>query len=85
MPLIAILDDRLTNRNIYARLATSLEEGTEVVTFDDPRSALDWLGRNDTASTASSRPGPAPWSASCRTASCRARSCCATAAKRWRR
>ncbi len=48
MPLIAILDDRLTNRNIYARLATSLEEGTEVVTFDDPRSALDWLGRNDT-------------------------------------
>ena len=48
MPLIAILDDRLTNRNIYARLATSLEEGTEVVTFDDPRSALDWLGRNAT-------------------------------------
>ncbi len=48
MPLIAILDDRLTNRNIYARLAASLEDGTEVVTFDDPRSALDWLGHNDT-------------------------------------
>ncbi len=48
MPLIAILDDRLTNRNIYARLAASLEDGAEVVTFDDPRSALDWLGRNDT-------------------------------------
>ena len=43
MPLIAILDDRLTNRNIYARLAATLEADTEVKTFDDPRAALAWL------------------------------------------
>ena len=47
MPLIAILDDRITNRNIYARLAASLEDAADVVTFDDPRAALDWLQRNE--------------------------------------
>ncbi len=47
MPLIAILDDRLTNRNIYARLAESLEADATVVTFDDPRAALAWLAVND--------------------------------------
>lgn len=43
MSLIAILDDRLTNRNIYARLAAALETNVEVVTFDDPLVALDHL------------------------------------------
>ncbi|WP_419730855.1 EAL domain-containing protein [Lichenicola sp.] len=43
MSLIAILDDRLTNRNIYARLAASLETCAEVVTFDDPLLALHRL------------------------------------------
>ena len=43
MSLIAILDDRLTNRNIYARLAAALEANAEVVTFDDPLVALDHL------------------------------------------
>ena len=43
MSLIAILDDRLTNRNIYARLAASLESCAEVVTFDDPLLALHRL------------------------------------------
>ena len=47
MPLVAILDDRLTNRNIHARLAGSLEADTEVVTFGDPRAALAWLARHD--------------------------------------
>ena len=47
MPLIAILDDRITNRNIYARLAASLEDGADVMTFGDPRAALDWLRQNE--------------------------------------
>ncbi len=47
MPLIAILDDHLTNRHIYTELARSLGDRTEVVAFDDPRQALVWLARND--------------------------------------
>ncbi len=47
MSLIVILDDRLTNRNIYARLSESLETGAGVVTFDDPRAALAWLAANE--------------------------------------
>jgi diguanylate cyclase (GGDEF)-like protein/PAS domain S-box-containing protein len=43
MPLIAILDDRVTNRNIFARLAASIEVGVEVITFADPLRALDSL------------------------------------------
>jgi diguanylate cyclase (GGDEF)-like protein/PAS domain S-box-containing protein len=43
MPLIVILDDRATNRNIYTRLAASLEEGVSVSAFADPLAALEWL------------------------------------------
>jgi diguanylate cyclase (GGDEF)-like protein/PAS domain S-box-containing protein len=43
MPLIVIVDDRLTNRNIFAKLAAAIEEGIEVKTFGDPAEALVWL------------------------------------------
>ena len=46
MPLIVIVDDRATNRNIYTRLASSLEEGVTVAAFADPQSALAWLADN---------------------------------------
>lgn len=46
MPLIVILDDRATNRNIYTRLAASLEEGVNVSAFADPVAALEWLADN---------------------------------------
>jgi diguanylate cyclase (GGDEF)-like protein/PAS domain S-box-containing protein len=46
MPLVAILDDRATNRHIFARLAASIEHGISVRTFDDPLVALDWLSEN---------------------------------------
>jgi diguanylate cyclase (GGDEF)-like protein/PAS domain S-box-containing protein len=43
MPLIIILDDRVTNRNIFSRLAASLEDGACVRAFGDPSEALEWL------------------------------------------
>ena len=46
MSLIAILDDRATNRHIFARLAESIEPGVTVRTFEDPLAALDWLSAN---------------------------------------
>ncbi len=46
MPLVAILDDRATNRHIFARLAHSIEPGITVRTFEDPVVALDWLAGN---------------------------------------
>ena len=46
MPLIVIVDDRLTNRNIFAKLAAAIEEGIEVKTFGDPAEALVWLKDN---------------------------------------
>ena len=30
MPIVAVIDDRVTNRNILARLAASVEEGLQV-------------------------------------------------------
>lgn len=47
MTLIAILDDRVTNRNIFSRLAATLEEGAEVRAFGDPRAALENLATSD--------------------------------------
>jgi CheY-like chemotaxis protein len=44
--LIVIVDDRITNRNIFAKLATSIEEGVAVRAFGDPVEALDWLKDN---------------------------------------
>ncbi|WP_029029412.1 EAL domain-containing response regulator [Salinarimonas rosea] len=43
MPLIIILDDRVTNRNIFSRLAASIAEGVEVEAFGDPAEALQRL------------------------------------------
>jgi len=43
MSLIVIVDDRITNRNIFAKLATSIEEGVAVRSFGDPAEALEWL------------------------------------------
>ena len=46
MPLIVILDDRVTNRNIFSRLAASLEEDVVVRAFGDPLEALEWVDQN---------------------------------------
>ena len=42
MPIIAVIDDRATNRTILAKLATGLGDGIVVRAFADPREALDW-------------------------------------------
>ncbi len=46
MSIIVIVDDRVTNRNIFAKLAASIEAGVEVRTYGDPLEALDWLQDN---------------------------------------
>jgi PAS domain S-box-containing protein len=46
MAIILILDDSATNRSIYARLATLVEEGVAIEAFADPVDALEWLGHN---------------------------------------
>ena len=43
MSLVVILDDRPTNRNIFSKLAASLESQVTVQSFGDPMEALDWL------------------------------------------
>src|ERR1700755_3157400 len=43
MSLVVILDDRPTNRNIFSKLAASLESQVTVQAFGDPLDALDWL------------------------------------------
>ncbi|MGA0530745.1 two-component system response regulator [Hansschlegelia sp. KR7-227] len=40
MALICILDDRVTNRNIFAKLAASIEPGVTVKTYGNPLEAL---------------------------------------------
>ena len=42
MPLIGVVDDRVTNRNILAKLASSLSEDIAVRAFAGPTSALEW-------------------------------------------
>ena len=46
MPLIVILDDQVTNRQIFSRLAASVEEGVAVRAFGEPQAALDWVRDN---------------------------------------
>src|SRR6201986_2099969 len=41
MTKIVIVDDQTINRSIYAKIAASIDEGVEVETFADPRSALE--------------------------------------------
>ena len=43
MSLIVILDDRVTNRKIFSKLAASIEDGVTVRSFGDPQVALVWL------------------------------------------
>ena len=47
MSLIVIVDDRVTNRNIFAKLAATIERDVEVRIFGDPQEALDWLAVNE--------------------------------------
>jgi CheY-like chemotaxis protein len=46
MSQIVILDDRVTNRKIFSRLAASIAPEVTVHAFGDPVSALDWLKNN---------------------------------------
>jgi diguanylate cyclase (GGDEF)-like protein/PAS domain S-box-containing protein len=46
MSLVVILDDRVTNRNIFAKLAASIEDGVDVRAFGNPVEALAWLEHN---------------------------------------
>ncbi|TCZ66614.1 response regulator [Roseicella aquatilis] len=46
MAMILILDDRATNRAIYARLASVIEENVSAELFGDPLDALEWLEGN---------------------------------------
>ncbi|MCC2098113.1 MAG: diguanylate cyclase, partial [Hyphomicrobiales bacterium] len=46
MPLIVIVDDRVSNRNIFAKLAATIEADLTVRTFGDPKEALEWLETN---------------------------------------
>ncbi len=46
MALIAIVDDQITNRRIYSRLAASLVPGADVQSFADPIKALEWSKEN---------------------------------------
>ncbi len=43
MSLVVIIDDRITNRNIYSKLAASIEANVVVRAFGDPAEALAWL------------------------------------------
>ncbi len=46
VPVIVIIDDRVTNRDILAKLASSLDEETVVQSFSNPQVALDWIGEH---------------------------------------
>ncbi len=46
MALIAIVDDRVTNRNIFSKLAASIAPDIQVHSFGNPREALAWLAEN---------------------------------------
>ena len=41
MPLIALIDDRQTNRNIFSHLAATFVEACDIITFADGMSALE--------------------------------------------
>jgi len=46
MAIVAIVDDRVTNRNIFSKLAASIAPDIEVHSFGNPREALEWLAAN---------------------------------------
>jgi len=43
MPLVALIDDRQTNRTIFSQLARGLRENIEIIAFSSAREALDIL------------------------------------------
>ena len=44
---IVIVDDSTANLKLYAKLAAGVEPNVSVHSFNDPRTALEWLGDND--------------------------------------
>ncbi len=46
MSLIVIVDDQPTNRQIFTKIAASIDSTIEVECFADPQLALDWLKSN---------------------------------------
>ncbi len=46
MSLVVIVDDRVTNRNIFSKLAASIDTDVIVRAFADPADALAWLADN---------------------------------------
>jgi diguanylate cyclase (GGDEF)-like protein/PAS domain S-box-containing protein len=46
MSQIVIVDDQVTNQQIYTKLAATIEAGVDVKTFGDPCEALKWLERS---------------------------------------
>jgi PAS domain S-box-containing protein len=46
MPLILVVDDRVTNRALLARLAASLAPEAVIRDFSDPLAALEWTASN---------------------------------------
>ena len=46
MSVIVIIDDRVINRRVLSKLATTIEEGAEVKPFQDPLEALAWVEQN---------------------------------------
>ncbi len=46
MSLIVIVDDRITNRNIFTKLAATIDANVNVRAFGDPAEALEWLADN---------------------------------------
>jgi diguanylate cyclase (GGDEF)-like protein/PAS domain S-box-containing protein len=46
MPVILIVDDRVTNRSIFSKIALSVQPGVEAITFERSSSALDWVSQN---------------------------------------
>lgn len=46
-PVIAVVDDRATNRAVLGRLAASLSPRVQVRAFESPVAALDWVATSD--------------------------------------
>ncbi|MEZ5666639.1 MAG: ATP-binding protein [Alphaproteobacteria bacterium] len=46
-PVIAVVDDRATNRAVLGRLAASLSPRVQVRPFDNPVDALEWMATSD--------------------------------------
>lgn len=47
MSLIVIVDDRSTNRNIFTKLAATIDPDVRVQAFAEPMQALNWLASNE--------------------------------------